>query len=268
MHPVLLHIGSFELRTYGALGALAFLMSSLLILRYGDRRGWSRDAVVDLLFWSALSAIAGARLMFAVQNPGTITPARLFDLRSGGMVYYGAPLLGVPVFLALSRRKGLPVLGLFDCLGIFAPLAHAVARVGCFGAGCCYGAPTSVPWAVTYTDPLTSAPHGVPVHPVQLYESLGLLGISALAAWLDGRGGFAGRTGLVWLGGYALLRMGVEAFRGDADRGFVGPLSTSQAIATGVLLVVAIAWVALSRRSDTRAQGGDSAGRASDQPTP
>lgn len=247
MYPILLDIGGFELRTYGALGALAFLLGSLLGLRWADRRGWSREAVVDLIFWSALAAIAGARLLFLLQNPGSFSLWSVFNLRSGGMVFYGAPLLGVPVLLAVARRNQLPVLGVLDGMGRFGPLAHGISRLGCLGAGCCFGAHTDLPWAVTYHDPAGAAPLEVPLHPTQLYEAAGLFLLAGLTAWLERRQRFAGQLGLTWLGGYAVLRAVVETTRGDAERGFIGPLSTSQAISAAVLAAVAVAWLALAR---------------------
>jgi phosphatidylglycerol:prolipoprotein diacylglycerol transferase len=248
---VLVELGGFELRSYGAFGALGFLVATFLGLRYAARRGWSRDAVIDLIFWSSLAGILGARLLYLAQNPGSFSLLHVFDLRTGGMVFYGGPMLGVPVFLAVARWRALPVAGVLDGLGIFAPLAHAFARVGCVLAGCCYGAPTELPWGIVYDHPLSLAPQHVAVHPVQLYESAGLLGISALAAWWDGRKAWDGQTGLMWLGGYAGLRFFLEVFRGDPERYFVGPLSTSQAIALGVGGLVAVVWTVISRRQRT-----------------
>jgi phosphatidylglycerol:prolipoprotein diacylglycerol transferase len=243
VHPILLDLGGFELRTYGALGALAFLLACFLGLRWAARRGWEREAVVDVIFWSSLAAIAGARLLFLAQNPGSFSPFALFNLRSGGMVFYGAPLLGVPVLLAMARRRGLPLLGVLDGMGRFGPLAHGISRLGCLGAGCCYGAPTELPWAITFHDPLGAAPLDVPLHPTQLYEAAGLFALAGLTAWVERRQRFAGEVGLTWLGGYAVLRSLVELTRGDADRGFLGPLSTSQAISAVVLLaVLATGW--------------------------
>ena len=65
-----------------------------------------------------------------------------------------------------------------DVTDVFAPgiaLGHVVGRLGCLFAGCCFGKPTNVPWAITFTDPFARAnvgtPLGVPLHPTQLYEA-------------------------------------------------------------------------------------------------
>ena len=76
---------------------------------------------------------------------------------------------------------------------------HVTGRLGCFAAGCCYGKPTDVPWAVVFTNPLAAAnvgtPLGIPLHPTQLYEAGAELLILILLLVTERRGKlFAGRT--------------------------------------------------------------------------
>lgn len=74
-----------------------------------------------------------------------------------------AGLLGAALVLRLAKRT------VWDNVGSFVPglvLAHMLCRVGCIVNGCCYGSPTSLPWAV-YSDALNSM-----VHPAALYSLL------------------------------------------------------------------------------------------------
>ena len=104
-------------------------------------------------------------------------------------------------------------------------------------AGDDYGRPTQLPWAVTFTDPdaarIGGAPLGVPLHPVQLYESIVCLALFAVLVRRSRRKWFDGEVILAYTTLYAIARFILEFFRGDADRGFVagGWLSTSQFIA-------------------------------------
>lgn len=109
---------------------------------------------------------------------------------------------------------------------------HAVGRVGCFLAGCCYGRETDVPWAVHL--------HGLDRHPVQLYEALSL----AALAWILGR---VERTKLLpaYLLAYGALRWYLEWFRGDEVRGSLGGQSSSQWVS---LLMVVLALVLSARK--------------------
>lgn len=247
MHPVLIDLGGFELHSYGILGAVAFLAVSFAALRETRARGWAQEAVVDVIFWAAIAALVGSRVLWLVQNPGAVgSIVDAVNLRVGGLVFYGA-FAGLPVGAWVARRRGLPVLQLVDVFAPYLPAGHALSRVGCFLAGCCYGRPFDGPWHVVFTDPRSVAPHDVGLHPVQLYEALGLAVLSAVVFAVRSRSSSPGRAGLAYVGGYAVLRSVTEGFRGDADRYFVlepwlGPVvSTSQAIAAVLLVGVVVA---------------------------
>ena len=69
----------------------------------------------------------------------------------------------------------MPLLAVLDVVAAPVALGHAIGRLGCFAAGCCYGKPTSLPWGVTFTNPfaerISGTPLNVSLHPTQLYES-------------------------------------------------------------------------------------------------
>jgi phosphatidylglycerol:prolipoprotein diacylglycerol transferase len=125
---------------------------------------------------------------------------------------------------------------------VFAPaiaLGHVTGRLGCMAAGCCYGKPTDVPWAIIFTNPLAAAnvgtPLNIPLHPTQLYEAGAELLILVFLLATERRWRpFAGRTFWAYMLLYAISRYIIEFYRGD-PRGMVGSLSTSQFIS--VLLV-------------------------------
>jgi phosphatidylglycerol:prolipoprotein diacylglycerol transferase len=140
---------------------------------------------------------------------------------------------------------------------VFAPgiaLGHVTGRLGCLAAGCCYGRPTTVPWAITFTNPLAAAnvgtPLNIPLHPTQLYEAGAelLILILLLATEKKGRP-FAGRTFWAYMFLYAVSRYVIEIYRGD-PRGMVfDTFSTSQFISL-LLAPLAIAMlVRLSRHT-------------------
>jgi phosphatidylglycerol:prolipoprotein diacylglycerol transferase len=110
-------------------------------------------------------------------------------------------------------------------------LGAAVGRVGCFLAGCCHGRPTDAAWGVRF--PRLEGP----VHPTQLYDAAAALALGLLLAWRWPRRRFAGENIGLLLVGYPLLRSLTEFFRGDAERGAFGPLSTSQWLSVPLLLV-------------------------------
>jgi phosphatidylglycerol:prolipoprotein diacylglycerol transferase len=226
------------------MGALGFIVGSLWGLRFARSRGVPGDVVVDMVFWSALAGMIGSRALYLLQTPGSWHGiGSLLHPRGGGSVFYGGPLAGLPVAAWIVWRAKAPMGVMLDAFGLSAPLAHALARLGCLAAGCCWGAPTDLPWAVTYEDPLAPGPHGVGLHPVQAYEAFGLAVIAGWAAWRAPRRAWDGELFAGWVGAYAALRFCTETLRGDAARGVYGPLSTSQwiSLAAGVALAVGLA---------------------------
>src|SRR6267378_3238463 len=177
MYPRLFELGPITLYTYGVLLAAAYLVGLKLAMVRAKARGLDANRVLDLGIYIIISALVGAKLLLLVTDFRTFKadPHELLTLARSGGVFYGGLILAVIVALWYIRRIGLP---LWTTCDVFAPgiaLGHVVGRFGCFFAGCCYGRPTTVPWAITFTNPYAAAnvgtPLNVPLHPTQLYES-------------------------------------------------------------------------------------------------
>ena len=193
----------------------------------------------DLGFWIILGAIVGSRLLYVLINPTYFlhNPLEIFMFWKGGLVFLGGAVLGALLAYRFMRKNRMPVLLWLD---VFAPglgLGQAVGRLGCLSAGCCFGKFSTVPWAVTFTDPdCLARPLNMPLHPTQLYHSLaGLITFLVLLAAkrkITGDGRLMG----LFLVLYASFRFGIEFFRGDY-RGYAGFLSVTQILATGFFLL-------------------------------
>lgn len=258
VQPILFHIGSFPVHTYGALGSLAFLVGAGLSLWRAVQLGLDHNKIADVIFWMAITSLLGARITFVLQNPGTVHDlAGLLDLRGGGLVFYGALVVGLPVGFLLMARYKLPAFAVWDLFGTAFPISHAISRVGCFAAGCCYGAPTDSSLGVTYPAEQTIAPIGVPLHPAQLYEAATVFSIGILANLLYRYRPFDGSIFLLYLGLYAAARPILEIFRGDAERGWFLPdllgetLTWSQGM-SAIFAIVAFAVFFYAARTSTQ----------------
>jgi len=246
MYPRLFEIGPVTIYTYGVLLAAAYLFGLKLAMVRAKRRGLDQARVLDLGIYIIISALVGAKLLLLVTDFETFRrdPWELLTLARSGGVFYGGFLLAVGVALWYIRRIGLP---LWTTCDVFAPgiaLGHAIGRLGCLFAGCCFGKPTTRPWGITFTDPFAQTnvgtPLGVPLHPTQLYEAGAelLILVFLLTTERTGRR-FAGRTFWLYMLLYAVSRYIIEIFRGD-ERGTVGIFSTSQFISV-ILAPLAIA---------------------------
>jgi phosphatidylglycerol---prolipoprotein diacylglyceryl transferase len=180
MYPRLISTPYFTLHTFGVLLALAFVAAMWWLARGVRREGLNPDRLTSLGFWAIAGGGVGSKLLLVLRNlPDFIAqPSRLWSLsflESAGDFYGG--FLGALAACAVYflRHPELPAWRAADLCGPAVALGQAIGRAGCFMAGDDYGRPTDVPWAVTFTDPdaarLGGAPLGVPLHPVQLYES-------------------------------------------------------------------------------------------------
>ncbi len=237
MHPILFELGPVTIYSYGVLLAAAYLLGLWMAARRARHAGLDANRVLDLGIWVIIAALVGAKaLLFIVDFDHFTSSWQAFTtlLRSGG-VFYGGLIAAVVVCIYQLRKHRLP---LWTSGDLFAPgiaLGYMVGRLGCLAAGCCYGRPTDVAWAITFTDPVANLNVGTPLnvalHPTQLYESFAGFAILITLLALERRGrGFPGRTFWLFVLLYAVSRFVIEFFRGD-DRGFVfGLLSTSQFI--------------------------------------
>lgn len=244
MFPEAFRIGSFFQSTYGVLVTLGFLAGVWMAARLGRKAGLETDTVLNLGIYVALAALLGAKLSMIVLDLGYYgrNPREIFTLetlRAGGIFHGGLIFALIAAFLYM-RRKGLPGLATAD---VFAPgiaLGHAIGRVGCFAAGCCWGAESHLPWAVTFTNPVANrlfgTPLDTPLHPTQLYQALAEAIIFVI---LYRRFHRPHRPGAV-IGLYLVLscsaRFVVEFVRAhDAANPFLGPLVTQQWIALALV---------------------------------
>ncbi len=247
MHPVLFKIGPIHIYTYGFFLALAFLSAIYLSAREAERQGLSKARFYDLCFYAVLGALAGSRLVYVLSDLPTFEahPLKIFALWEGGLIFHGGLAGATAVVIYYMRRHAIPWRQAFDSLAIGMPVGQALGRVGCFMAGCCWGAPSNLPWAVVFSNPETLCPLRVPLHPSQLYESVLLVGVFGILYWLRTRKRFQGQLMLTYFTLAGAVRFGTEFFRSPLDyRGpviiFDWPLTQVVALAitavSGILL--------------------------------
>ncbi|MEE9258789.1 MAG: prolipoprotein diacylglyceryl transferase [Nitrospinaceae bacterium] len=251
MHPVLLEFGFIKIFTYGLLVATGFFMAILFAGAQGEKEGMDREKVFDLCFYIMISSLVGARLLYIVVEYQYFlkSPLEVFKFWKGGLVFYGGLILGVIVSMIYMRRHSMPVWKVADVLAPSLAIGQAIGRWGCFFAGCCYGVKTDVPWAITFSDPRSLAPLGIPLHPTQIYSSINALIIFMVLIWIGKRKKFDGQV--FWTYGvlYSIGRFIIEIFRGD-DRGYAveGVLSTSQFLGVFILILSVVMLVILGRK--------------------
>jgi phosphatidylglycerol:prolipoprotein diacylglycerol transferase len=218
MYPVLVEFGHFQLRSYGVVVALSFLIGLCLSTKEAARKGIEPKLIQDFALYALVGGITGARLYFVLFSaPGYFLqhPWEIFAIWSGGIGVIGSLIGGFLTAMWYCRRNQIPLLKFADVLAPGVALGQTFGQFACFLNGDSYGRPTDVPWAITYTDPRSLAPLNIPLHPIEIYEMAAYF-LIFLSVWTTRRkyrgNGFAFLT---YLAGYGVARFAVEFFRGD-----------------------------------------------------
>lgn len=229
---------------------VASLSATYYVLWIAKKKGLSQVIILDLAMIGTLMGVIGARLfhVFFEAFPYYLEdPIRVFYVWQGGFVGYGSflgILFGTVVYL-LIRQK--PILEYCDVFVMGCPLIVMAMRIGCLGAGCCYGKPTDFFIHLVFNHPASDAGRdfpGVALHATQIYDFLSATFILALLYWVDKRKKFHGQILLLFFAIYAFNRFLIEFIRGDVDRGvyFDGMISTSQITGVVFLVFIFILW--------------------------
>ena len=161
-------------------------------------------------------------------------------LFQGGMVYYGGAIGGFAGALIGAKIVKTKILDFMNPVVPCLPLAHAIGRIGCFGAGCCYGKPTNSMLGIAFQSPVGGAPAGILLFPVQLLEAVLTLALFVVLLVITKRSRIRAIALPAYLLGYATIRIVTEFFRADGIRGIFLGLSTSQWISLMIIFGVTI----------------------------
>lgn len=240
MHPRLISIGSFSIPTYGVLVALGFLAGLAMSVHLAKTKKLSQEKVSNLAIYCALGGMAGAKLFMFLfdwnyywQNPREFIS--LSTLQAAG-VFHGGLIVALIVAALYTQRQHLPPLLTADCFAPGIALGHAIGRLGCFAAGCCWGSKCDLPWAVKFhsDEAASGLPLNVPLHPAQLYESAANLLIFFILYRRFQQRHQPGEVIGLYLVLYSIARFIIEFFR-NHEQSLIGPFSLTQWIALALL---------------------------------
>ncbi len=248
MHPIILDLGLLQIRSYGLLLAIAFMVSIYWGTLRGQKHGFQPDMIMDLSIYILISSIIGARLYYVTFHWHLYAdnPLSVFKVWEGGLSIQGGVLLGMLVSYFYVKRARLPFYKLADTLIPCLALGQAVGRLGCFFNGCCYGGPCDLPWGVVFPPESSAGMEypGIAVHPTQLYAvlySLVICGILWLADKVKPVEGFTFFLYFVLMG---IARFSIDFIR-EFDKSFFLPLLGLNLTASQITALAMIAFGAV-----------------------
>jgi len=238
MRPTLINIFGLPVRSYGLMLVLGFTLAVLRLVKAAKAKGWAADRMYDLGLTALLSGVLGARLIFVLINPQTESLARFFRFWEGGLSFHGGLAFAAIAVYIHCRIIKIPFLEFADLVAPSLAIAYGVTRIGCFLNGCCYGAPTNLPWGCVFSG------HGVttpPSHPTQIYSAICsfiIYFILVRASIIPRKPGY---VLTLYVGLYGIYRFIVEHFRAGFSASYLAWGLTEAQVVSIVMIVASIA---------------------------
>jgi len=248
VHPYLFQIGRVILPTYGFLVAAGIILSLLVCVRNARLLVLDTDRIWTMALLAIVTFLLVSKALLI------LVFWREYGPRALGMSVYGARELGVrsasiasacAASVAYILYRKLPLLRTGDAVAPSLALGSSIVSVACLEAGCDYGTPTHVAWAVVFRSrgAAPGTPLGVPLHPTQLYASLAAFLVFVVLLWLrntphhDGEVLGAG----LFLGG--LANTALAPLRGDPGPWIAGYIPVVQLLSAGMVLAAGCLWM-------------------------
>jgi phosphatidylglycerol:prolipoprotein diacylglycerol transferase len=250
----------FSLHSFSLMMLLACFGAFGITLWRARREGIDPEAVYGLATWLFSGGIIGARAMYLVQHPEALQHAGdVFKIWQGGIVFYGCILGGLIGSILYWVRHPFPFGPMADAVAPALAVGIALGRIGCFLNGCCFGAVTACPLAVTFPAGAPAwlqhvhfgllpptAPRSLPLHPTQLYAALDGLVLLGLLTWFYPRRRRDGEVMALLMVTYPVLRFWNESLRNDEWAVLAG-MSAAQVISVALLACGLLTWIYLAR---------------------
>ncbi len=248
---VLFRIGNWLFTTYAFVAMVAFSVGIGTVLWFNAMVGMDAVAMARLyLFLVVPALLVGLRSFSIMLEWRELFRRPIATLIKPGYMLHGGVAGGVAGLYAVYLVSGVPFLRLLDGAAFAMPLAEAIARLGCYVYGCCWGRPTRSAlghrFGVRYTSKdskvVRCAPHlaDVKIHPAQLYALVAYLAMFAvfyaLLPYLPFDGALAG----VYVIAHSIVRYTLEYFRQD-DRGRLWGRFTHTNLYSAVMILAGIA---------------------------
>jgi len=213
LNPTLIDLGHVEIRWYGIVWALGFLLAYLALQKNKEKLSMSHEQVESYFFYFMVSVIAGARLfhvLFWGASYYLSHPLKILAVWEGGLAFHGGLVGGVLFTYYFTKKHNLSWQKLFDVLSIPAALALAFGRFANFMNGELWGRVTDVAWC--FTDEGVEGCR----HPSTLYAAAGRFLSLFYLYYLskkEQKDGYIFWQFVLWMG---VVRLVVDLFRADA----------------------------------------------------
>ena len=250
MFPELLRIGDFQITSFGAMVAVAFLVAFWISGVEFERKGISKRLHEHVFLASLVGGVLGAKLLFLIENiplSDLLSHPMHYLLLRGGLTFYGGLFLALFASFVVVKKHKESFWKVLDASAPALAIAYVIGRTGCFLVGDDYGIPSSLPWAMPF--PKGSPPTLEAVHPTQIYEVI-IMSLVFVVLWKIRKS----KRPVGWLAGIYLVLAGLERFFVEFIRNTtespIADLSVAQVMALFLILIGALKYISVRKHSE------------------
>jgi phosphatidylglycerol:prolipoprotein diacylglycerol transferase len=252
--PIIFTIGPLALRWYGLMYVVGIVVGLWAIRSYTRRKGISQDIVFRVLWWLVIAGLIGGRLYFVIQQPNLVSyylaqPWHILATWEGGMAFFGAIFLVVPVLFWRAKVERINPWVALDAGALFAATGQIFGRIGNIINGDIVGYPSNLPWATLYTNPQSFFCQNLPnpamcgnpataVQPAAAYELLLNIILLVVLFSLAYRLRRPGVLLLIYLYGYCITQFFIFFLRANVVVSFLGIYGLKQAQWTALIVFI------------------------------
>ena len=246
LSPVAFTVGTKEVYWYALIILFGFLMGIFLVSFDSEKRGLSKDNVLDIALWGMVSGVICARIYYVLFSLDEFRGDWLgiFRIWEGGIAIYGAIIGAVLSTFIYCKKKKLNIFNTFDvcCIGLL--LGQAIGRWGNFTNCEVFGRPTDFFLGMSING-------NTPVHPLFFYESMWSFAGVILLAILRNKKKKNGQIFFEYVLWYSVGRLVLEGMRDTRYILYVIPdvLGISQLVAA-LLIILSVAGIIYVTKSD------------------
>ncbi len=256
MFPELFKIPGLDIpvSTYGLLYAMSLIVALWLTANLAAKDGQSKNKIYDLGLYIIAASLVGSKLLMAITEwhdyRGDVMRLLSMDFWRSGGVYYGGFIAAVLMSIFLMWKWQMPWLKTSDSFAPGIALGHAIGRIGCYSAGCCWGKPTTSWIGVRFPEAatqITGVPADVALIPTQLIEAVANVLLAGILLLIWRRRKVDGQVIFSYFMLYSIIRFVIEIWRDDPRGGLFG-LSTSQLISVLMFPIGLLGMIYIWRR--------------------
>lgn len=239
-NPIAFTIAGIDVRWYGILIGIGFLLAILLSYKKAPKFGIESDHILDLALFMIPISVVGARAYYVIFSwdyyAGDIS--KILNIRGGGLAIHGGLIAGILVALVLCKHHKIYFFNLTDLIFPNVALAQAIGRWGNYFNSEAHGGPTDLPWGIMVD--------GQKVHPTFLYESIWCFILFILLTYISRNRKFAGQIFCLYGILYSIERILVEQLRTDSL--MIGPFKQAQVLSFSVIIVCLLLYIYLKNK--------------------